>query len=510
MLKKSSLALLVLGLLPWWAGAQNNNPNSYTAISARLLTLDYGTPNTLDYDRTFGLELSVRRQFGRYVSLAVPLKVGIIDIGELNNRTLLGVDAQLQLYPFTDQGWLAPYALAGVGVANEDFTNGNLQFPLGGGIHIRVGENSFITGQAEYRLSDQTLRQNIQGSLGYTYRISSLDRDRDGIADSDDACPDEPGPATAGGCPDRDLDGVPDREDLCPDQAGPAATQGCPDRDGDGVADLEDACPDQAGTLNGCPDQDGDGVADADDSCPTVAGAIENDGCPDSDGDGLHDGIDRCPDQAAPGTVDGCPVLDQDGDGTPDAQDGCPTVPGPERTRGCPDQDGDGFADDVDRCPTVPGPYTGCPDSDGDGLHDGEDECPYTFGPISSKGCPEIEREDREVLNYAMQAVQFETGSAKLKTSSYDILDQIADILVRYSDYGLDISGHTDDVGDEDNNLRLSQQRAEACFNYFLSAGIDRGRMNYVGYGESQPRAGNETAIGRRRNRRVEFDMRIL
>jgi outer membrane protein OmpA-like peptidoglycan-associated protein len=394
-------------------------------------------------------------------------------------------------------------------VASEDFDASSLQFPLGGGLHLRVGENSFITGQAEYRLSDQSLRKNIQGSLGYTYRISSLDRDRDGIVDSDDACPDEPGPAAAGGCPDRDLDGIADRGDLCPDQAGPAATQGCPDSDGDGLADLEDACPNQPGPITGCPDQDGDGLADKDDSCPTVAGPIDGEGCPDSDGDGLHDGIDRCPRQAAPGTEDGCPLRDQDGDGTPDGQDACPEDAGPASTRGCPDQDGDGVADDVDRCPTVAGPYTGCPDSDGDGLHDGEDECPTTVGPISTKGCPEIEREDREVLNYAMQAVQFETGSARLKESSFDILDQIADILERYPDYNLEINGHTDDVGDADNNLRLSQERAKSCYDFFVKAGIDPERLSYTGFGETQPRASNETAVGRRRNRRVEFAMKL-
>ncbi len=81
------------------------------------------------------------------------------------------------------------------------------------------------------------------------------DRDRDGICDADDLCPDEPGPAWTQGCPDRDGDGVPDHKDACPDEPGPAWTQGCPDRDGDGVADHEDDCPDVPGSqaLRGCP-----------------------------------------------------------------------------------------------------------------------------------------------------------------------------------------------------------------------------------------------------------------
>lgn len=67
---------------------------------------------------------------------------------------------------------------------------------------------------------------------------------------------------------------------------------GCPsDRDKDGVYDTDDMCPDQAGTLKGCPDGDRDGVADKDDKCPTVAGTLM--GCPDSDRDGLADKDDN-------------------------------------------------------------------------------------------------------------------------------------------------------------------------------------------------------------------------
>ena len=78
---------------------------------------------------------------------------------------------------------------------------------------------------------------------------------------------------------DRDKDGVPDDEDVCPDEAGPAATGGCPDSDGDGIADKDDQCPNEAGVagLAGCPDADGDGVADGKDKCPECSRS----GCPD-------------------------------------------------------------------------------------------------------------------------------------------------------------------------------------------------------------------------------------
>jgi OmpA-OmpF porin, OOP family len=133
------------------------------------------------------------------------------------------------------------------------------------------------------------------------------DRDRDGIVDTEDACPDEAGVRTddpkTNGCPppkDRDSDGIIDPEDACPDVAGPKSDDprknGCPlpkDRDGDGIIDPDDACPDEPGVktddpkTNGCPppkDRDGDGIIDPEDACPDAAGPKNDDpkknGCP--------------------------------------------------------------------------------------------------------------------------------------------------------------------------------------------------------------------------------------
>ncbi len=114
------------------------------------------------------------------------------------------------------------------------------------------------------------------------------DRDKDGIPDYMDSCPDQPGTAMLKGCPDRDNDGIADKDDACPDAAGPVATKGCPDRDGDGVIDSEDRCPDVPGSplkeYMGCPipDTDGDGVRDDIDKCPTVKGTFANAGCPEA------------------------------------------------------------------------------------------------------------------------------------------------------------------------------------------------------------------------------------
>ena len=90
------------------------------------------------------------------------------------------------------------------------------------------------------------------------------------------------------------------------------------DKDKDGITDKEDRCPELAGTITnlGCPpDTDGDGIYDSNDRCPELAGTKFNKGCPkDSDGDGFYDASDLCPELA--GKDQGCPP-DADGDGIP-------------------------------------------------------------------------------------------------------------------------------------------------------------------------------------------------
>lgn len=237
-------------------------------------------------------------------------------------------------------------------------------------------------------------------------KVSTQDRDGDGILDHRDSCPDIPGIRRFGGCPDSDADGISDLEDLCPAIPGPVSTKGCPigDRDGDRVLDPSDLCPDLPGEIafQGCPDSDGDGLADSEDNCPKQAGAIQFGGCPasdiDADGDKIPNKIDACP--TVPGSVrfQGCP--DTDGDGLSDFEDHCPQRPGKVENLGCPDFEGDkdqdGILDEEDACPMIKGSieFQGCPDSDGDGISDMEDRCPMLFGKKLNQGCPENGNQD--------------------------------------------------------------------------------------------------------------------
>jgi len=230
-------------------------------------------------------------------------------------------------------------------------------------------------------------------------------------------------------------------------------------------------------------DIDGDGVYDIDDSCPELAGTKENKGCPaDTDGDGVYDEADKCPELA--GDNDGCPP-DPDRDGVYGSADKCPDLAGTARDRGCP------------------------PDADKDGVYDADDKCPHMSGSAENNGCPEVKVDEAEakLLKEAMQAVEFQTGSANLKSTSKGILEEIAVIMKKYPNYKLDILGHTDNVGKKEANLLLSINRAKSCYQYMVDRGIAEYRLNYKGFGQSRPIEDNAQEEGRSKNRRVEFKL---
>ena len=254
------------------------------------------------------------------------------------------------------------------------------------------------------------------------------------------------------------------------------------DTDGDGVVDKKDMCPDTPAGVqvdaSGCPlDRDGDGIADYQDECPDVPGLKALNGCPDSDGDGVTDSKDLCPDTPAGVKVD---------------------------AKGCPlDRDGDGVADYLDKCPDVVGVplFNGCPDTDGDGVPDYKDKCPTVAGPVENNGCPE----EAHVLVQSLEGIQFEFDSDVIKPESYPTLDAAVETLKSKTEFNLDVSGHTDNIGDDAYNQNLSERRANAVVKYLTDKGISAARLKAAGFGETQPVADNETPEGRAKNRRVDF-----
>lgn len=171
------------------------------------------------------------------------------------------------------------------------------------------------------------------------------------------------------------------------------------------------------------------------------------------------------------------------------------------------DKDGDNIADDDDECPDEAGPVetNGCPDNDNDGIINSKDDCPNIAGVEENNGCPELAEEVKKVLKEALEGIEFESGRDIIKPTSYAILDQVVEVMKNNTEYKLKIAGHTDSMGKDESNLILSHKRAEAAKNYLIEKGIDESRLDAVGYGETKPIASNDTAEGRRQNRRVEF-----
>jgi outer membrane protein OmpA-like peptidoglycan-associated protein len=315
---------------------------------------------------------------------------------------------------------------------------------FGGDINLNSGDRPSLINAPDW---------GLWLAVGYTAEIIPSDRDRDGVKDADDPCPDDP----------EDLDGFED-DDGCPDL----------DNDGDGIADLDDGCADLAEDFDGyddedgCPDKDNDqdGIPDSADRCPNEPedfdGDLDNDGCPDlvkdSDSDGVPDDVDRCPLQA------------EDVDGFQD-DDGCPDL----------DNDLDGIPDEVDNCPNSPETFNGYEDEDG---------CPDEK-PIEEK--------------FVLKGVNFESGSAALTPDSYTLLDDVVRSLQAYPEVRVEIRGHTDSQGPAGFNLELSQKRAESVKQYLVNSGIDPARIATVGVGEEEPIASNSTPEGRAQNRRIEF-----
>lgn len=357
-----------------------------------------------------------------------------------------------------------------------------------------------------------TQRVNLQVGMSWNIGRDSSDKDRDGVKNSKDKCPNTDIKALRKLCPevnrkafvdadgctlDDDKDGVPNCYDKCPDTPAnvPVDSVGCPfDDDKDGVYNHLDSCPDTPlGVIvdsKGCPlDDDNDGVPNHLDKCPDTPAGVQVDavGCPlDTDNDGVADYLDKCPNtpEGVQVDVNGCP-LDSDGDGVPDYLDKCPNTP----------KEAYGTVDDK-----------GCPkDSDGDGVLDYLDKCPNTVGLPSNHGCPELKKEVRNLFQHAMQGIQFETGKDVIKKNSFSILDAIAKVMLENPTYQLTINGYTDDVGNDDANQVLSEKRAASVKKYLIDKGVANDRMTSNGFGEANPIADNKTAKGRALNRRVEF-----
>ena len=143
-------------------------------------------------------------------------------------------------------------------------------------------------------------------------------------------------------------------------------------------------------------------------------------------------------------------------------------------------------------------------DSDSDGIPDEFDRCPGTLkgAKVDGRGCV-VESQTLIVL----RDVSFDFDSARLQLNGQRLLDDVVKFLSSQSELKAEIVGHTDSIGPEAYNLKLSAARAASALNYLVGKGVAAERLSSKGLGEASPVASNETPEGRETNRRVEFNI---
>jgi OOP family OmpA-OmpF porin len=229
---------------------------------------------------------------------------------------------------------------------------------------------------------------------------------------------------------------------------------------------------------------------------PEVAAPLVSTAPSDSDQDGVTDNMDLCVDAAeivnGYRDEDGCPESDRDGDKLWDEQDACPDEAENLNTYrdddGCPetDRDDDGFFDDQDTCP---------------------DEAETRNGYSDDDGCADEVPQEVQAFTGAIKGITFDNNEDTIRKSSLPTLDSAVQVLTDHPDVRINISGHTDDVGDREHNVDLSRRRAESVKRYLVEHGIDENRIVTEGLGPDKPADTNDTKAGRANNRRIEFDI---
>jgi OOP family OmpA-OmpF porin len=215
--------------------------------------------------------------------------------------------------------------------------------------------------------------------------------------------------------------------------------------------------------------------------------------------------------------------LDGDLDAVPDSEDWCPYSKEGARVgpNGCADWEmpvdcaapgasaggliqiapaGDSAAEAASGPAAAAPPAVAATDGDGDGVADDADRCAATPKglAVDANGCVQIEK-------VVLKGVNFATGSAKLLPAASGTLKTVAAAMKANPKIEVEIGGHTDSVGVETRNQRLSERRAKSVKAFLVGEGVEDARLSTVGYGEAEPVDSNETPAGRANNRRVAF-----
>lgn len=171
---------------------------------------------------------------------------------------------------------------------------------------------------------------------------------------------------------------------------------------------------------------------------------------------------------------------------------------------GMADKDHDGIEDGKDRCSDTPigvkVDADGCAfDRDQDGIKDYEDECPNSMAhaKVKADGCADFVSFN---LYYAPRVNE-------ITPKSMSVLEKAVGFLKEHPEYKVKIIGHTDNIGDDEYNLKLSKDRAADVLKLFNRKGINFNRLEATGKGEVEPIETNDTDEGRELNRRIEVEL---
>ncbi|MCE9540354.1 MAG: DUF5723 family protein [Bacteroidetes bacterium] len=546
-----SASLIDLGFIKWKDGVtnyQSHNPDgefTYQGMDLNELVNDDSTSNATDViidslEQIFKIDeahaayktnLSTQIYLGTNYSITDKINAGVLIYGQIFDKAVHpGVALSYNQKVGRWLNFSASYSMY-----NRSYNNFGLGLAFNGPVQFYIASDNVLGAF----FPQNTKNLHLHFGINLMFGRKGLDKDKDGIADKKDDCPEIAGLKELKGCPDKDNDGISDKNDLCPDEFGSVMQNGCPDKDGDGVSDKSDECPEQSGLseFKGCPDKDKDGVIDKEDMCPEEKGLPELKGCPDKDGDKISDKEDDCPEVPGLKAFKGCP--DTDGDGVEDKTDLCPDKAGEIINKGCPqaklllidsqgntlntakaNKDGsftfDGIAFDENMLFKLDGENT-------DGINElgiiigaesrkavrAGSEKTFHFEKLKTLETTEVavilDQKEAEVLKKAFSNLEFATGKDVIIESSYPSLDELAGLMAKKPNWRLKISGHTDNKGDVVANLKLSEKRAEAIKKYLITKGIADSRFKVEWFGSSKPIADNKTEEGRQKNRRVEM-----
>jgi outer membrane protein OmpA-like peptidoglycan-associated protein/opacity protein-like surface antigen len=507
---------------------QNEFQNVGFGVNDKLSFSDYTMSWLLEgfvgFELTPALEMDINAGYGSYagfddlkgyykseiIPVSLRLRVSPFDLKVWNPYIYIGgglmhyrvkyQEEQIQVSPneIKNDGWAGVFPL-GIGAEFALSDRVLLDISLGGAFTSTTDLNNFDNGN-----NTMDTYINLGVGLTFTGEGCSSDKDMDGLG----KCEEEK-LGTDPNNPDTDGDGLTDGEEVHGVNVDlkvvgkPVQTKLCktdplnPDTDGDGLKDGEEVMKYKTDPLNS--DTDGDGLKDGEEVISYKTDPLN----PDTDGDGLNDGNEVLTYKTDPLNVD------TDGDGLKDGEE----VNGVNVELKVV-----GKAAETKLCKTDPLNK----DTDGDGLKDGEEVMSYKTDPLNvdtdggtindgievNRGTDPLDPSDDVVkinVPIVLEGITFAFNKSEITPESDKILMGALKTLQIHKDIVVEISGHTDNVGSNAYNQKLSLRRAEAVKSWLVAKGISADRIIAVGYGEEHPRVPNDTEDNRRLNRRIEF-----